>query len=376
MSITFSSLKQTFANNIKNVKGWRTARKIVVFSVDDYGNVKLDSKQALLSMEAQGVRALSRFDQYDALEDEQDLRQLYEVLSSVKDINGNHAIFTAFALPANINFEKLADTNYQEYHYELLPETYSKLKGYESVMNLWKEGIRKNLIIPQFHGREHINIKVLEEALRRKDEKTLVSLKNRSYVGISPKVYPSYTAAFDFYKVEENEAFNEIITDGLKAFEKVFGYRATHFNPPGGREHPLLHKALKENGIKFIDTPFDKKEHQGNGRFKRVINYMGKRNVHGQFFLIRNVVFEPTNKKNFDWVEKTLQDIAIAFRWNKPAVISSHRVNFSGHIDENNRKTGLEALQSLLNKIIRKWPDVEFMAAHELGELIASEYNV
>ncbi|MFP3325553.1 polysaccharide deacetylase family protein, partial [Planococcus sp. SIMBA_160] len=72
-------------------------------------------------------------------------------------------------------------------------------------------------------------------------------------------------AAFDFWEFDENERFKEIIEDGLEAFEKVYGYRSDHFNPPGGREHPVIHKALKENGVKYIDTPLLKQEHQGNG---------------------------------------------------------------------------------------------------------------
>ena len=36
-------------NHIKNISGWRTNRKIIVFSVDDYGNVRLSSKVLLKS---------------------------------------------------------------------------------------------------------------------------------------------------------------------------------------------------------------------------------------------------------------------------------------------------------------------------------------
>jgi hypothetical protein len=39
-------MKQNLILNLKNLVGWRTKRKIVVISVDDYGNVRLDSKKA------------------------------------------------------------------------------------------------------------------------------------------------------------------------------------------------------------------------------------------------------------------------------------------------------------------------------------------
>jgi hypothetical protein len=63
-----------------------------------------------------------------------------------------------------------------------------------------------------------------------------------------------------------------------------------------------------------------------------------------------------------------MKQIETAFRWNKPAIISSHRVNYCGHIDPNNREIGLSALKNLLDQIVNKWPDVEFMAADELLE--------
>ncbi|WP_395276704.1 hypothetical protein [Halalkalibaculum sp. DA384] len=378
-----SKMKNKVACNVKNLVGWRTRRKIVVFSVDDYGNVRLDSRQARERMEQEGLQVLSPFkgfDLYDSLENRGDLEMLYEVLTSVKDKNGNHAIFTPFAVPCNINFEKVRETGYKEYHSEMLPETYSKLsaqqpEAYKGAWRLWKEGIRKGLLQPQFHGREHLNLKLFNEKLQKRDEKLLTALKNRSCARISSEEYEtvSILAAFDFWDVNENNQFREIIVDGLDAFERVFGYRATHFNPPGGREHSSIHKVLKKNDVHFIDTPMIKREHQGKGTYRTKFNYTGKKNKHGQLFLVRNVVFEPTQNRGVDWVDHALMQIEAAFRWHRPAIISSHRVNFCGHIDEKNRKIGLEALQTLLAGITARWPEAEFMAADELGKLIASK---
>jgi hypothetical protein len=89
--------------------------------------------------------------------------------------------------------------------------------------------------------------------------------------------------------------------------------------------------------------------------------------------MVRNVVSEPTEVRGINWVDFTMKQIETAFRWNKPAIISSHRVNFCGHIDENNRNVGLMALKNLLYEIVKKWPDVEFMSADELGECIKKQ---
>ena len=366
--------------NIKNIIGWKTRRKIVVLSVDDYGNVRLDSKKAREELNRAGLKVHNRFDAYDSLEEVEDLEILYEVLSSVKDKNGKYAVMTPFSVPCNIDFEKITSGEYEHYQYELLPQTYEKLAAYdpasyEGAWQLWKEGLSSGLMNPQFHGREHLNLKVFEEKLRRKDNELLALLKNRSYTSVSNSGFPtiSYTAAFDFWEFSENYSFEAIIEDGLRAFEKVFGYRSVHFNAPGGREHPVMHQYLKRNGVRYLDAPLVKKEHEGKGKYKTVINYTGKRDRLGMIYGVRNVVFEPTDLQGINWIHYALRQIESAFRWNRPAIISSHRVNYCGHIDPGNRKTGMTALNGLLKKIVRKWPDVEFMPSSELFDLIAVE---
>lgn len=374
-----SALKSSLILNAKNLIGWRTKRKIVVISVDDYGNVRLNSKKAREAMSQAGLKVYSRFDAYDTLETRQDLEELYSVLTSVKDKHGRHAIFTPFAMPCNIDFETMEKEGYDRYRYEHLPQTYGKLEAlqpdaYNGAWALWKEGMGKGLMIPLFHGREHLNLKLFEEKLQRRDHEVMTALKNRSYTSISSDEYSTMSAmaAFDFWEFDENERFHNIIQDGLDQFEKVYEYRSDHFNPPGGREHPVIHSTLKECGVKYIDTPLFKTEHQGNGKFKKVFNYTGKKNREGQMYLVRNVVFEPTENRSISWVDFTMKQIEAAFRWNRPAIISSHRVNYCGHIVEANRKKGLDALQRLLHQIVKKWPDVEFMAANELGDIITN----
>lgn len=375
--ITF---KDAFVLNAKNLVGWKTNRKIVVFSVDDYGNVRLDSKEARVQLGRAGLPVKNRFDALDTLETRQDLEMLFETLQSVRDKAGRHAVFTPFAVPCNINFEKMAQAGYREYFYELLPQTFQKMensdsKSYRGAWELWKEGIREGLVTPQFHGREHLNLKVFEEKLAASDRELLVCLKNRSFTSIARSEYNTISpmAAFDFWSFEENDRFHGVIKDGLNKFENVFGYRARYFTPPVYNAHPVLYETLKKEGIQFIDTALVVNQHQGEGDFKRRFNYTGKKTANGLYLMVRNVVFEPTEDRGIEWVSFAMKQIEAAFRWNRPAIISSHRVNFCGHIDPENRKEGLQALEDLLKKITNRWPEVEFMAADELGELMVQK---
>lgn len=371
------ALRFKIVNYAKNLYGWTTNRKIIVFSVDDYGNVRLDSKKARENLDSFGMKSYSRFDEFDTLETTQDLEALFEVLSSVKDANGKSAVFTPFSLTCNIDFESMKSTGYQNYVYETLPKTFEKMESYypelyTGTWKLWKEGISKGLLVPQFHGREHINLTVFNKKLKVKDKQFLYALENRSYASINDNEYPTlnYPAAFDFWDVSENYSFESIIKEGLSVFEKIFGYKAEHFTSPANGESPILHKYLKDSGIKFIDNQYMKNEHQGKGVYKKIINYNGKKNNLGMSYIIRNVVFEPTGNQDSDVVSNTLSQIAIAFKMNKPAIISSHRVNFCGNIDEKNREKGLLDLKLLLSEIVKRWPDVEFMSSNQLGNLM------
>jgi hypothetical protein len=374
------SFLRSAADHLKNFPGYRTSRHIVVFLVDDYGNVRLDSVKARNKMSLSGLNVSSRFDTFDSLETREDLEILFETLSSVTDTHGHHAVFTPFAVTRNIDFERMAEEGYARGHFEILPVTFDKLESdqpaaYDGSWQMWQEGMEKGLLSPQFHGREHLNLKVFNEKLVAKDPSLFVSLKNRSFAGISGTKYStiSYTAAFDFWDFSETREFQSIISEGLNDFRQIFGRNAEHFNAPGAACNHIVYPWLKAEGVRYLDTPWLHKEHLGKGKYKRSLNSTGHRTPEGLIRMVRNVVFEPGDGSGRDWASFTMRQIDAAFRMSKPAIISSHRVNFCGHIDPANRANGIGNLRSLLKAIVRKYPDVEFLSSEKLGMIIEKQ---
>jgi hypothetical protein len=371
-------MKQTILNHLKNISGWKTDRKLVIFSVDDYGNVRIGSKAAQENLSKAKIGLNSHFDRFDALETKEDLECLYEVLDSVKDKNGKSAIFTPYALSCNIDFDAMRNNKYQKYVYEILPKTYDKLAlkdtfAYEGAWNVWQEGIKNGFMKPQFHGREHFNLNIFNDLLQKQTNNLIEVLNQDSYVSIPEhKNYKNgWTAAYSFYDLKETHNFLQNVESGLCNFKEVFGYDASVFTPPA-QQFPLhLEAELGSYGLAYIDRPRSLKRHLGNGQHQMETHKLGK-GVH-MTELVRNVVFEPTTTRITNWVDFTFKQIEAAFFWKKPANISSHRVNFGGYIDEGNRRIGLKALQQLLHKIVKRWPDVEFISADQLGEIISKE---
>lgn len=352
---------------IKNIPGYRTRQKKVAFSVDDFGNIFLHSKAARESLRKAGLPVdQSRFSQLDILETKEDLTGLYDILSAVKDVHGHNTCITAFTTCANIDFDTIENTNFTGYHYQSLPDTFSSMPGYEGTWEVWQEGIKNKLFFPEFHGREHLNVKFLERGMEMKNPHVMTNLKNRSWAALGYYGRIGFTEAFSFNYFSETERHKEIIADGLDLFEKVFGRKASHFNAPGAREHRSLHDIIKAKGVQLIDADFFRDEFQGDGKFKKLYNPFGSKNKAGLKTVFRNCVFEPSLNERTDWVDSCLKQIEIAFRWGKPANISSHRVNFVGGIEPSNRDSGLKELKRLLTEIVKKWPEVQFVPAPQL----------
>jgi len=372
-------MKKQIFNYLKNISGWTTKRKILCFAVDDYGNIRMHDKPTSTYLKNKGCISNNRFDNLDTLETSEDLKYLYEVLDTVKDSNSKPALFTTYALVANIDFERIK----HNYQYELLPDTFERLakenKKYKNTFDTIQSGITHNFIKPQFHGREHLNISLFEHHLRDKQKCFMENLSNKSYAGIPinpAKPTVKFTQSFAFWQEEEVENHKNIIKKGLNLFEDVYGYKSLSFTPPSQQIHPKLFSFLESEGVKAIDKPRKTKRHIGKNIFKKENNKLGIQKNENHVTIVRNAVFEPNSNKNLNWVESTFKQVQAAFRMQKPAIVSSHRVNFCGHISTENRKDSLLLLKALLCKIVENYPDVEFMSVDQLAEEIIRTSSV
>ena len=164
----------------------------------------------------------------------------------------------------------------------------------------------------------------------------------------------------------------DIFLEGLDLFEKLFGYRSITTIPPNYIWSPDYNRAVAEKGVRVFQGIRKIWEPIPGSKDKCHTLYLGKKNNLAQIYLIRNALFEPSlfQLKIKDPVDHCLSNIAIAFRMHKPAVISSHRINYVGFIDETNRDRTLKMLYHLLTSSLKSWPDIEFMTSDQLGQII------
>lgn len=355
--------------------GWRTDRKIVVFESDDWGTIRMRSKEVLNKLVGKGY-PLNKctYNSNDTLENNTDLRNLLEILHSVKDGKNNPAIFTLNNIVANPDFKRIAESDFKNYYYEPFVATLKKQQHRDMVMGLYREGIRKNLLKPQFHGREHVHTDHWLQALREGDKRLREVFDEGMFTYYKDKgsnCRKEYLDAMATYNESQFSGIENKIQSGLDLFEEIWGYRSKTVIAPCYIWSRNIESFFHKYGIQLIQSGRCQKEPVHNQQKYRIIRrYTGQKNQHGQVYTIRNVMFEPASDPGLDWVDKAMQEISTAFLWKKPAIISTHRVNFVGSINPDNRDNNLSILKDLLIRITKNWPEVEFMSSDHLADLI------
>lgn len=370
------SIVNNIKNHVVNLPGWRTNRKIVVFESDDWGMIRMASKEAYNWFLRRGYNVdQCHYNQNDAIESNKDLELLFEVLCSVKDSRGNAAVFTANNIVANPDFSKIRESGFRKYYFEPFTITLKQYPGRERVVELYKQGMAQKIFRPQFHGREHLNVNNWMDRLNSGNKIFQDAFKQNMFAVHKSGNNSGRRYCLDTFGMggkKEWVNINESIQSGLDLFEDLWGYRSSSFIAPCYVWPSEIEGILAENGIKYIQgtrvqrVPFQ----NGNQSIKKKYHYLGQENKFGQRYLVRNVHFEPTENSSSDPIDRAMNEIKIAFRYNKPAIISSHRVNYMGSIKSKNRDRGLKLLGILLKKIVEKYPEVEFMSSDQLGELI------
>lgn len=369
-------LKQKVGRHLLNFPGWRTNRKIVVIESDDWGSIRMPSKTAFKALLKAGIRVdKCPYNRYDTLASESDLSHLFEVLTSVKDSNGRYPVITANAIMTNPDFEKIRGSDFRIYFHELFTKTLQKYPGCNHSWNLWQEGMKSGVFHPQLHGREHLNVGRWMRALQSKSPETQLAFQH-SLFGISTTITQekrrSYQAALDYDTSGDKAFIVKSVKEGAALFQNFFGHRSTSFIAPNYCWDNDIEKALQAANIHVLQSGRVQKTPIGAGR-KVIRHYMGQKNTWGQVYLVRNCIFEPSITGSRQAVENCLADIRTAFFWCKPAIISSHRLNYIGTLDSKNSYTNLRLLTKLLKTIKQQWPEVEFWNSAQLGQQIRKQ---
>lgn len=355
-----------------NARGWRTRRHIVVFESDDWGAVRTPSNAVFerLGNSRNGIR-VNRFDALDCLESGADLQALAEVLGSFHDQQDRPARFTCNMVLQNPDFDAIAAADFAAYIGENLFDSYRRVFG-EDLAGLWRQVRQNGVIRPQFHAREHLNVALWMDDLRAGNPATREAFGLRSYGQMQTtgsRHQGHYLAAYHATSTADLEEKRRVLAEGLAMFEGLFGFPSRTVIPCNYTWAGELTSQLPALGViglqgaRVVRVPG--LDAQGELRLER--RSLRRQRGGPLVDLVRNVTFEPYATPDEDPVRPALRQVATAFLWNKPSVISSHRINYVGGLDLGHRDRSLGLLRELIGGILKRWPDAEFMTSDELA---------
>ncbi len=351
-----------------NFLGKKIKEKLIIIESDDWGAIRTPSKEALKAFAKKGLDLANSDYKVDALASKDDLELLFEILASFKGNDGQPAKLTANTIMANPDFDRIKESGYTQYFYEEFTDTFKHYPNHADNLELWKEGMRQGLFWPQFHGREHLNYNRWLKVLQSGNKDALFCFDwGTTYSG---KGDYSFMEALEWDSKKDIPEQNKVLEEGLGIFKRKFGFPSESFIAPCYTWDPNIEEALAKNGIKWIQGSRSQKIPTGSfGNYKYMGHYFGDTNQYGTKYNVRNCFFEPSLSSN-DQVDSCLGKIANAFLFGKPAVISSHRINYVGFIEPSNRDRGLRELERLLKSILKNWPDVKFISTDQLNEYV------
>jgi len=163
----------------------------------------------------------------------------------------------------------------------------------------------------------------------------------------------------------------EVVRDSIRLYEEQFDCCPVSTVAPNYCWTDRVERVWVECGIRYVQGTLCQVCPTEHGFVERP-HYLGERSVTGCLYLVRNCTFEPAIELD-KCLRRCLNEVALAFHFHQPALISTHRMNYVGSIDPTHRSRSLELLAQLLSGILGRWPDVWFISTRELGAMIEGE---
>ncbi|MCG9879160.1 MAG: hypothetical protein MH472_01040 [Bacteroidia bacterium] len=352
-----------------NILGQTVKDKIIVFESDDWGSIRNSSFEAQNRLKKDGIDFdEDQYTKYDGLEQDSDLDLLAELLLNYKDREGQCPKFTLNTVMANPDFEKIRECKFEEYSYINFEKTYKNYKNSSNVLQKIKTGYSENCFLPQFHSREHVNVELWLKLLTQ-GNLNFIKAFDAGIFALGRKYtdnFGKHIAAT--YDINDIHYVKDSILDGSTIFKNTFGFKSLSYIANNFIWNPDWNNILYEAGITHIQGMkyllFPLEELGINRKMERLYN--GKKTKYNQKYGVRNCAFEPLDYRYK--IEKTINEINIAFLLKKPAIISTHRVNYTSRISEETRDYSLNQLKLLLNEVSRRWPEVRFFNTVEFAD--------
>jgi len=353
--------------------------KIVIFQSDDWGycggtpNIEIYNELKDIFVDYFGKK--STVWGKATLECPENMENLFSILEKYTDKRGRHPCFNAAYVVSNPDFRKIKSNNFKNYFDLELPNV-SSLWRRGDIIEKAREGIKRGVWYPTYHGRSHFNHYKWMRQLSQNDPVIVKAFQNQVVISDSFE----YDKNIPIYKQEEN------LQIGIKRFKKLFGFAPVSTIAPSYKWQNKTEKLFSKHGMRIIQAKnYQETKRTLSEKIKgKIVNIIGHKsfdkpwqieigdyNPHlDVIYLKRNVYFEPEGRKDNNTrhgATGAYRQILKCWKNNEPAIIVTHRVNYINH-DNAYVDINLKHLDRLLCLIHSMHPDVNYFQDKELTE--------
>ncbi|MFN3920394.1 MAG: hypothetical protein ACK4JF_08950 [Methylohalobius sp.] len=288
----------------------------------------------------------------------QALNAICSLLQGFKDHRGQPPVMTIGVVLSLPDPEAIAKTG--TYHARFLDDP-----DYRPVLEILKAGEKEGVFDLQLHGLAHFWPENFMVAWRQ-DEKIKRWL---SEDGWRTEKLPAWLqsrwidAAWLPSRPLPPAAIEAAVDEEVRCFRRCFGRSPKVAVPPTFVWNEIVERAYAKAGIEVLITPG--KRYGGRDRAGKLLppeqSYgCGERLPCGLTALVRDVYFEPALGHK---PKAVLEAVERKWRRREPALLEMHRFNFL----DGKLQASLDALGTLLDKALARFPKLRFMSSYELA---------
>lgn len=306
-----------------------------------------------------------------------DLQRLGDTLRQFTDAYGHHPVLTTYVTPAEPDFERIAAGGYAAYAWR------SAYEGKPDVVSAWRALAEEGLLEIQLHGREHWNVPLGMEALRRdvpgfrnacRDKRVpyrhdeagrAVADRDPRFRYLASSFADATRSPLGSLSLETQEA---MVRDAVGLIEEDFGVRPTVAVPPNLVWDINTWKALRAAGLAYLEVaPAEVIEVDEDLRRVRTGTYLRwGNNAFGVKPVLRNCFYEPGSAPDpAEVAARARATVGRLLALGTPVVITTHAENYVAAGSQ--AEASLAGLADLLRGVQTESPDVAFLGASDLG---------
>ena len=299
------------------------------------------------------------------------LNGLSEMLSSHTDSSGRPAVLTADMILAVPDVPAINAAGKNTYIRRFLDN------GFRDILDALNKSIEKGTLVPQLHGMEHYHGKGLLRLYQSGDPRVRDLFSSQDWNDWESLDSPLQGHYVDGTKLPtlalSKPEREELIGEACKSFVRLFNIPSKTTVAPCYLWDDEVERIWASHGIRYIQTAGYRcpgRDAAGNYIQDLPLIRTGQQNAHGQYYLVRNAMYEPADARS----EVTcVKEAHKAIRQGLPVAISTHRYNYT-RTDEEYRRS-VHGLDKLLTNLETHSRVIRYLSSPELGAWIAGEPN-